>query len=459
MNATEALTAAWAIHGRGDVAAAVATYRDVAQRQPGRPDAWIYLGIGLFDQRQFAASADAYRRAIAVGGDDPIAWNNLGNSLRMLGEVEPADECFDRAIGLKPDYLSPYKNRGTLWVWSGQIDRGLQWYDRGLQIAPRDAETHRNIGVIELLRGNMPRGWDEYRWRWAMPGLGRPRTLTYMPSATAWRGQPLAGRRVVIYPEQGLGDAIHFIRIAAVLAGEGAHVTLVVESDMAAILLTAPGVSDVLLVGQIPPPERYDFHGSLIEWFDWFYQRDAKLPSAPTAGDHYLTSRPDRLNHWRRWLDSNTKGNRPRIGINWQGSVEHHADVYRSMPLEQLRPLIDGLDATFVSMQFGAGSEQLNADWTGPIFRLPGGIDRDGKFLDTAAIVQSLDAVVTTDTSLAHLAGALNVPTHVMLGKVPDWRWGLDGCTTHWYPSMTLHRQEELGRWEPVIESLIDAVV
>ena len=458
MNATEALRSAWRRHQAGDVDAAVAVYRDVTARLPRRPDAWIYLGIGLFDQRHFESSALAYREAIRVGGDDPIAWNNLGNSLRMLGQVEPADECFERSIGLKPDYLSPLKNRGTLWVWSGQIDRGLQWYDRGLTIAPADAETHRNIGVIELLRGNLSRGFEQYRWRWRMPGLGRPGSLAYMAGVEPWGGRSLAGRRVVIYPEQGLGDAIHFIRIASQLAGEGASVTLIIEPDMAPLLSTAGGIDEILVSGQIPPHPRYDYHGSLIEWFDWFHQRDQTMPLGRDLGGGYLKVSPERVRRWRQWLATATGGVGPVIGINWQGNRHHHADVYRSMPLRELRSLIDGFGGRIVSLQYGAGADQLNASWADPVIRLPTGLDRDGKFLDTAAVLQSLDAVVTTDTSLAHLAGAFGAATHLMLGRVPDWRWGLDGRSTPWYPSMTLHRQRELGDWRPVVRSVAAAL-
>ena len=165
----------WQLHQAGDVEGARRCYEEALIASPSHPEALVYLGIALFDQRQFLASIDAYRQAISIRNEFPIAWNNLGNSLRMLGEIEEAECLFAEALRQRPDYLSALKNRGTLWVWSGQIERGLHWYKQGLQIDPNHAELHRNLGVIHLLLGDYDVGWPEYRWRWRMPGLRRPR--------------------------------------------------------------------------------------------------------------------------------------------------------------------------------------------------------------------------------------------------------------------------------------------
>ncbi len=229
---SQTLQQAWQIHQAGDVERAETLYRRVIDASPKNADAWVYLGIALFDRREFSESVEAYRRAIKIKRVFPIAWNNLGNSLRMSGDVEEADRCFNTSLDQDPNYLSALKNRGTLWIWSGDVERGLQWYQRGLEVDPHHAELHRNLGVIELLRGNYDVGWPHYRWRWKMPGLYRPKS-----SAPIWSGQPLAGKTVLLYPEQGLGDAIHFVRVAKTLVDRGATVILQCRKASSAVHL------------------------------------------------------------------------------------------------------------------------------------------------------------------------------------------------------------------------------
>src|SRR5687768_3904909 len=207
---------AWKVQQSGDLAAAESIYRQVLAQLPHNAAAHVYLGIALFDQRRFEESAQSYRRALAIQKHFPVAWNNLGNSLRMLGEIDEADRCLQTAIDQKPDYLSPLKNRGTLWIWAGEVDRGLRWYHEALRLAPEDPELHRNLGVIYLLQERYAEGWPEYRWRWTFIDGGRP-GYPY----PIWQGENLRGKTILLYPEQGLGDAIQFIRVAATLKSAG----------------------------------------------------------------------------------------------------------------------------------------------------------------------------------------------------------------------------------------------
>jgi tetratricopeptide (TPR) repeat protein len=446
----ELLQQGWQQHQAGHLDAAEQCYRQALTSAPRNADALVYLGIVLFDTRRLEESVEAYRQAIDIRRTFPIAWNNLGNSFRMLGRVDQAEECFEEALKQQPGYLSALKNRGTLWVWCGEIERGLQWYERGLQVDPNNAELHRNLGVINLLLGNYERGWDEYRWRWKMPGMYRPKV-----SAPIWQGQPLQGKTILVYPEQGLGDAIHFVRVAASLRQQGARVILQCGKSLIPLFTSAPGVDRMSVDGLTPPP--VDFHASLIESVDMLYARTGEIPWGTelfqdAAG--YLTVSSELIAYWRRWLDEHTRFR--RVGINWQGNPDHHADVYRSVPLEILRPLsqLPGID--LINLQFGYGCRQLeNCDFADSILRLPDHVDKDdGAFTDTAAILQNLDLVVTTDTAVAHLAGAVGANVTLMLGKVPDWRWLLEGTTTPWYPSMNLVRQSHIGRWDEVVEEV-----
>lgn len=447
--ANEVLRQGWQLHQAGKIELAERVYRGVLAQLPDHPESLVYLGIALFDSRRFEESVDAYRRALRQRDNFPVAWNNLGNSLRMLGRTDEAEACFEKALAQRPGYLSTLKNRGTLWVWTGEIERGLRWYREGLRVDPDNAELHRNLGVISLLLGRYDEGWAEYRWRWRMPGLGRPAV-----SAPVWQGEDLDGRSILLYPEQGRGDAIQFVRVASLLRDQGAKIILQSASAMIPLFSSAPGIDLLVPAGTRLPP--VDFQASLIDVVDVWYTRYGELPPSGDlfARGGYLAASESLRGYWGRWLDRNASA--PRIGINWQGNPEHHADVYRSLPLSALEPLARRPEAELVSLQFGPGVEQLETCGFGDaIVRLPQNLDTTGgAFVDTAAILQNLDLVITSDTALAHLAGALGVDVIVMLGKVPDWRWLLEGETTAWYPSMRLVRQTEMGRWDDVVEQV-----
>lgn len=447
----EVLTQGWQLHQAGRLEEAERVYRGVLAQVPHSPEALVYLGIVQFDRRQFEASVTSYREALRLSDRFPVAWNNLGNSLRMLGEIDEAESCFAKALDQQPGYLSALINRGTLWVWSGEIERGLHWYREGLKVAPDHAELHRNLGVIYLLLGRYEEGWPEYRWRHRMPGMPPPPV-----TVPRWQGQPLEGRTILLYPEQGRGDAIQFLRLAPLLRGAGARCIVQAPPAMIPLFSTAPGIDLLLPEGAAVPA--VDYHASLIDAADGWYQATGELPHAEQLfGDHggYLSVSDTLAAYWQRWLSASTGGR--RIGINWQGNRQHHADVYRSVPLAALRPLAEIPGLTLISLQFGAGSEQLTeCEFADSVVRLPERLDSSGgAFTDTAAVLRGLDAVITSDTALAHLAGALGVDVTLMLGKVPDWRWGLEGDATPWYPTMSLVRQSRLGDWGEVVERIV----
>ncbi len=456
------LDQAWQAHQGGSVVAAERVYRELIARQPKHAAAHVYLGIAQFDQRQFEASVNSYRRAIELQPRFAIAWNNLGNSLRMLGELDEADRCFQKAIDQQPSYLSPRKNRGTLWVWAGEIERGLASYAEGLRMAPDDPELHRNLGVIYLLLERYDLGWAEYRWRWHFIGGGRPQHPQPL-----WQGEDLAGKTILIYPEQGLGDAIQFIRVATTLRSMGARTVVQCSSKLIPLFSSAPGI-DVLVPEEIAPQMlgvgEIDFHASFIDVVDIRHGQSGQLATATSESGElgpYLKVSDSLRDYWRRQLDNWCPDRqRRRIGICWQGNPRHHADIYRSVPLSSFAPLARRDDLQLISLQHGFGTQQIaESGFAERILRLPETLDTSGgAFLDTAAIMTNLDVVITTDTSTAHLAGALGVPTWLILGKVPDWRWGQSGAETKWYPSLRLWRQSDVGCWSDVFDRIAKAL-
>lgn len=441
MTVGEALQRAWQTHQSGHIGAAENAYREVIRAVPENPDAHVYLGIALFDQLRYDEAATAYQEGLRLRDHFPIAWNNLGNALRMLGQIEAADAAFATALSQKPDYANALKNRGTLWVWAGEIERGLGWYQQAMQLAPEDAELHRNLGIIYLLQGRYAEGWEEYRWRWKLPGMPRPA----LP-IPIWQGEPLGGKSIFIYPEQGLGDAIQFARMVGTLREHGAEVSLGCEPKLVPLFSGVRGVDTIIPTGGTL--ERVDYHASLVDVADRTWRGAEKI-----SGEPYLEVPEALTTYWRRYLEP-LPG--MRIGICWQGNPGHHADPYRSLPLKMFRPLMEIPNISWISLQHGFGSEQMGTvDFGDRLHRLPANLDQSGgAFLDTAAVMRGLDLVITTDTSAGHLAGALGVPTWLLLGRVPDWRWGLSGGTTPWYAAHRLWRQQTVGDWDSVLAAI-----
>lgn len=442
------LVTAWHIHQQGDIAAARQAYEEVLKKEPNNANAWCYLGIALHDQRDYANAVEAYQKAVSIQPAFPIALNNLGNSLRYLGRIEESDKRFQQAIDLKPDYFNAYRNRGTLHAWTGRIDLALKYYADAMRLHPQDAELHRNLGVISLLQGNFELGWKEYRHRWKCV-----EAIQHRYAQPKWTGQDLQGKTILLYAEQGLGDTIHFIRYAKILQERGARTIVHAQAPLMAILQGCPGISN-LMPNTWTVDQPFDYHCSLIDAADVLGTNLSNIP----GNVPYLKIPENLVGYWKRQLGTILPPAKRRIGLVWQGNADHQADMFRSFPLASLEPLSQLDDVQLVSLQFGRGSEQIK-NWTAskPIYTLPEDIDRSsGAFMDTAAILQHMDWIVTSDTSMAHLAGALARPTLVLLGFTPDWRWLLGRDDSPWYPTARLVRQTKIGEWRSLGQQAAD---
>ncbi|MCU0710914.1 MAG: tetratricopeptide repeat protein [Pirellula sp.] len=445
-SSADQLNQAWQIHQRGGISQAEQVYRSVLQKEPNNANAWCFWGIAMHDLRRYAEAVAAYENAIRIQPVFPIAFNNLGNSLRFLGRVDDADKCFETALAQAPGYFNAIRNRGTLHAWTGRIDLAFRYYYEAMQLNPQDAELHRNLGVIHLLQGNFEEGWREYRYRWlCKEAIAHPYTQP------KWSGQPLEGKTILLYAEQGLGDTIHFVRFAQVVKNLGARTIVHTQPALLALLQCCNGI-DVLLPSTLPVQMPFDYHCSLIDVADVLNINSETIP----ATIPYLHPSDRIVEYWRSALDRTLPKSKLRIGINWQGNPDHQADMFRSFPLSALKPLANLEGALLLSLQKGAGTEQRQ-QWQEKklIYCLPDDVDQtSGAFMDTAAIIKSLDYVVTSDTALAHLAGALGVKTCLVLGFTPDWRWLLSREDCPWYPSLKLFRQNKIGDWGPVIHEV-----
>jgi Flp pilus assembly protein TadD len=396
---------------RGDHRAAAAEFRRVLEREPRSVPALVNLGNALRDGGDPGAAAQAYRRAIALQPGFAQAHSNLGLALRELGELAAAEAAYRRALELKPDY----------------------------------ALAHRDLGVLLLLLGRYAEGWREFQWRWQ--ARGPERRTAGMPR---WSGGDVSGKTVLLHAEQGLGDTIMFCRLAEAVAARGAEVVLEAQPPLRRLLAGLKGAARIAPRADAPPPA--DCAAALLDLPGILGIDAGNVP----ARVPYLAPDPGRVRRWRAWLEA-----RPgfRIGVAWQGNPRSDAELGRSPPLAAFRPLAELPGVRLIALQKGPGSEQMSTLPAGMAAESPGEDFDSGPdaFLDSAALMQGLDLVVSADTAPAHLAGALARPVWIALKRVPDWRWGLDRADTPWYPTARLFRQRASGDWAPVFAAMADA--
>jgi FkbM family methyltransferase len=443
----ELLAAGWRVHQADDPAAAERIYRQVLAANVHDAAAWCYLGMACHDQDRWDEAVQCYRRAIQIQPNFPVAFNNLGNTLRLQRKLPESIVCFDQALRLKPDYVNAHKNKGTALVWEGYLDQAVACYRQALQYAPDDAETHKNLGVIYLLQGDFARGWPEYDWRWKTDESPLPAECRRL-----WDGSSLDGKTIFLAAEQGLGDTVQFIRYGAVLKRRyDCRVIAACPAPLQQLLRTCPGV-DLWVARGAAPPE-YDCSAPMMSLPGILGQDAESFPGETPylqADENLVASWQDRLSRFSGY----------KIGIVWQGNPQYQADRMRSFPLDEVLPLAALRGASWFSLQKGAGTEQLESLGHGlNIVSLGDELDEtSGAFMDTAAVLKNLDLLITPDTAIAHVAGALGVPTWLALAGVPDWRWLLDRDDSPWYPSIRLFRQRRVGDWASVFEAMAEAL-
>jgi hypothetical protein len=293
-----------------------------------------------------------------------------------------------------------------------------------------------------LAQGRYGEGWRLYEWRRAMPDFAIRRI-----NAPPWDGSLLGERRLLVHAEQGLGDTLQFIRYLPLLGAKGGNTVFMCPPALAPLLAGARHLPPLAT----EPPNRFDVEAPLLSLPQLLGIAEPYVP----PGGAYLAPDPARIERWRSRLPREGR----RIGIAWQGSRDYRDDRRRSIPLPEFAPLAHLPGVRLVSLQKGGGSEQIaERPWREEITAFGDDLDRDGAFLDTAAIMAALDLVVTSDTAIAHLAGALGVPVSVALCHRPDWRWGVAGDRSPWYPAMRLFRQESPGDWAGVFARIAAAL-
>ncbi len=460
----------------GQAAEAIAAYHEVLRRKPDSAEAHVNLAQLHIEKRDYDAAIDATRQAIALRPrfaeahlnlasallalkrhaearealaeclrlkpDLSQAHNNLGNLLADEGRLAEAEAAYLRAQQLNPaSAQSPY-NLGIVVLRQGRVEASLPYFQRSLALAPRYAEAHHNHASALLLLGRYAEGLAEYEWRFQARDFPQ-----FRPRWPIWDGADPAGKTIVLIGEQGLGDTLQFIRYAQPLAERGARVIVECPPALHPLLARTPGVS-----GWIAPTDPAPGADACVPLLSMPHRLRTTLETIP-AMVPYIFADEARVAAWRDEIRSHDK---LRVGIAWQGNPHAPYDRERSIPLAHFAPLAALADVQLFCLQKGEGNEQLSRfarEWNVVDFgeRLDAA---GGAFMDTAAIMQHLDLVITSDTSMAHLAGALGVPTWVALNLAPDWRWLLEREDSPWYPAMRLYRQRTLGDWGEVFERI-----
>jgi tetratricopeptide (TPR) repeat protein len=470
----EALAIALKYHQARCIDAAEDLYRRILSADPGHADARHLLGVATYQKGKHEAAAGhlaraiaanpnvaafhhhlglvnaalgkleearaSYSRALELAPDLAEAHNGLGNVFKDLGQPEPAEACYRRALQLKPEFADGHINLGNVLELLGLRTEAAVCYERALALQPEHPNAHWNSALLKLLVGDFERGWPEYEWRWRTNWM-KPRRY----GQPRWSGERFEGGTLLLHFEQGLGDTIQCVRYAQLVKARGGTVIVQCQDALLGVLAGCPGVDRLVGESESLPP--FDLHAPLLSLPMIFGTTVGTIPRVT----EYATASPDLVARWRERL-SPLAGF--KVGISWQGNASYPKDRYRSIPLRFFMALAQVPGVSFVSLQKGAGAAQL-AEHRFPVLDFSQELDEAaGPFMDTAAIMKNVDLVITSDTVIPHLAGALGVPAWVALPFAPDWRWLLERDDSPWYPEMRLFRQKALGDWTGVFAEI-----
>ncbi len=447
----------------GKHAAAENSLRQVLRLQPDLNQARSNLGLALYQQGRFTEAQQYFEAALAQEPAYANARINLAVTLRILGRHDHARIELETVLARRPDEVDALNNLGVVFQDLGLAEPALQHLTRAIALSPASAAVRWNLSLTQLLLGDFENGWANYEARWE--GCDHLRGGYQFPKERAWRGGELQGKRLLLWSEQGFGDTIQFVRFAQDVAERGAVVNVLAPPELVQLVRSAPGVSDVTAHDGPPPP--YDLHCPLMSLP---YRLGVSLDPAQLHGaTPYLFAANDRSEHWRQRLSAH-RG--LKVGLVWAGNARRQTlelravDLRRSLALARLAPLLSVADCTFFSLQKGAAAAELTAAKQGED---PHGADPHGAsaridtakiqdfsaewadFSDTAAFVANLDLVISVDTAVAHLAGALGKPVWLLNRYDSCWRWLLDRGDSPWYAGLRQFRQPRPGDWEPAI--------
>jgi tetratricopeptide (TPR) repeat protein/ADP-heptose:LPS heptosyltransferase/glycosyltransferase involved in cell wall biosynthesis len=445
---------------QGQYEGAIPYYNRAIALKPDYTQAFNNRGAALEEVGRYDESIASYNRALELRPDYPDAHYNQGNAYRSKGDYAAAIACYRRALELDPDYVMAYNNAGLSYYDMGEPENAIAEYHKALEIDPNCADAHLNLSLALKITGNLLEAWPEYEWRWqAIKATLQPPLPAYVPQ---WDGSDLTGETILLRAEQGLGDTLHFIRYLSRVAERGGRIILECQPPLKRLLADLPNVAQVIQQGDpLPDCDTY------LPLLSLPYVFGTTMETIPAEVPYLGSREPGARSQESKYLKSKIQNPKFNIGFVWAGSPTHRSDRRRSCPLEQFVPLFEwarlqgSSTITFYSLQVGSRASELVPYLNQyPIEDLSGELK---DFADTANVLEALDLVITVDTSVAHLAGAMGKPVWILLAYAADWRWfQASNPTTRtqslWYPTARLFRQPQAGNWEAVISEVVEAL-
>jgi len=423
---------------------AIASIENALAINPNLAEAHNALGVALQAQHHPEQAKACYQQALKLKPDYAEALSNYGTLLEAVGDLKGAAEKHFQALAVSPDYPEGHNNLGNVLASQGCLDEAIAHYERALALKPELTDALYNLGVAQLSAGNYTDGWPNYEGRWLTRKTPLKKQNFCQPQ---WHGEPLNGSRILLYAEQGLGDTLQFLRYLPLVQAAGGKVVLVVQDRLRSLAAELPGSLDVVSSGD--PLPAFDWHCPLLSLPFAFNTTPDTIP----AQTPYLVV-PEQARAKMAALSWPTAG--LRVGLAWKGNPGFLKDQARgrSIPLSLLQTLVEIEGLHLFSLQIGEAVAELGES-CGAVTDLSSHVS---DMSDTAAQILHLDLVLTVDTSIAHLAGALGIATWVMLPFSADWRWLQKRADSPWYPTMRLFRQPRPGDWESVVGEVRDAL-
>ena len=442
-----------ALKKQGYLEAAIASYKTALKIEHKCPQIHYSLGIALYQQGDLDTAVEEFKIALKLKDNYPEAHYNLGVSLKKQGDHIGAITSYSNALKYKPDYPKAHYNLGNTFQETGDLIGAISSFKSALRLKPNYPKASLNLAMAELLFGDYESGLKRYEFRFK--NKEKQFVLNAVPPCKLWDGNlNSTNLKLLLVSEQGLGDTLQFMRYVTVLKGNGISVSLCAQTKLHSLIKSSD-------IDQAPltPEQANNFNeGRWIPLLSLL--RHLKVsPNNPIITKPYIKATDDRIEKWQRILAGERK---PIIGINWQGNPSHETtnSKGRSIPLESFAPLTKIPNIKLLSLQKGLGSEQLErCSFKDRFVGSQDQINDTWDFVETAAIVANCDLVITSDTSVAHLAGGMGKTTWLLLKKVPEWRWGLEGESTFWYPSMRLFRQNESCSWHEVMQRVANVLI
>ena len=438
-----------ALKEQGQINEEIECYREALRLNPRHSQGFNNLGIALVALERLEEGATCFREALRIDPANARAYYNLGNFLLKQAQWAAATDCYRKTLSIQPNHLDALNSLGLVLRDQGQLSEAAWCFEQALKIDQRNGWARFNRATLRLLKGDLEGGWREFDSRWEVPGV-IPRSF----AQPRWDGSFLAGKKILVYCEQGLGDSIQFLRYLPMVKDRCGTLIVDCHRALASLVAAIPWVDQVVECGA--PLPAFDVQIPLLSLPNLFGTTLENIPNIVP----YLAAEPQLINKWRGKLEKelasvragSSATERLRIGIAWQGDPRHPGYPLKSFPLSFFTPLAEIEGVRLVSLQVGLPESQIGAA-SFPIVHLGSRFD-PFSLNDLAAALMTVDLVVTLDSAVAHLAGALAVPTWVLLPFVADWRWLECRTDSPWYPTMRLFRQTEFGNWHEVFERI-----